>query len=241
VVFNAVFFIYIFTAQWPLLRAVVRAMEGNQTNIGVGIILILVSFAELVGIHLKLPVVNLRIGKRKIRRFGLFFIIWVFHIVINMSLVLYGLKATGIFFDSDRLGWIAMAAAFFVVIKELYLLIYFQFKPRIKKQVTEHQLQVREFWGDALIFCWSAVAFTVTWVYAATSMPIWGNSIGFIIAQLFGVCFIFLMMFLPLRLLQFYEEWSLPRTKRQKAYSWLSLAANVAGAMIMLLINSPRW
>jgi hypothetical protein len=241
VVFNAVFFIYIFTLQWPLLNAVARVMEQGQTAPLLGLVLIVVTFAELVGIHLKLPVLNHRIGKRKIKHFWLFFIIWVFHIVVNMMLVLFGMSAFGLSPSSERLAWIPIGFAFFVVIKELYLLFYFAFKPRIKNLAEPHKLALRELCGDALIFVWSAVAFTVTWVYAAVQTPILRGNIVYVIAQLAGAAFLFLMMFLPLRLLQFYEDWSLPRTRGQKLWGWLTLLANVTAAMGVMVFNIPRW
>jgi hypothetical protein len=128
-----------------------------------------------------------------------------------------------------------------VVIKELYLLLYFGFKPRIKNLAEPHKLAVRELCGDALIFAWSAVAFTVTWVYAAVQTPILRGNIVYVIAQLAGAAFLFLMIFLPLRLLQFYEDWSLPRTRGQKLWGWLTLLANVIAAVGVMVFNIPRW
>lgn len=241
VLFNIAFFIYILTVQIPLVKAVSGVMEHGKINLLVGLLLILVTFAELVGIHLKLPVLNSRIGKGEIKRFALFFIIWVFHIIVNMSLVIFGLKAVGIFFDSEHMAWLAMVFAVFVVLKEIYLLMYFWAKPRLKKELSEKKLMTRELIGDVLIFCWSAVAFTVTWVYGASSGLVQPGSILVIVLQLVGAILIFLMMFLPLRLLQFYEEWSIPRTRRQKLWSWLSLVLNILAALLILILNLPRW
>ncbi|MBD3287150.1 hypothetical protein GF359_10750 [candidate division WOR-3 bacterium] len=241
VLFNVLFFVYILTAKIPLVKTVAGVMELNQTNIVVGLILIVVTFAELVGIHLKLPVLNSRIGKGEIKRFALFFVIWVFHIVVNMSLVIFGLKAAGIFFENERLSWLPVVFAVFVVLKEIYLLMYFWARPRIKRKVPEARLVIRELTGDALIFCWSAVAFTVTWVYGASAGLVQPGNVLVIILQLVGAMLIFLMMFLPLRLLQFYEEWTTPRTKSQKLWTWLSLSASILAAILILILNLPRW
>lgn len=240
-VFNGLFFIYMFTGQIPLVNAVARIMEEGQRNLIVGFILIAVTFAEVVGIHLKLPVLNSRIGERKLKRLGWFFIIWVFHIVVNMMVTIVGLQAFGGWLGAETVTNLGVGFAFFVVIKEIYLLIYFVLRPKIKKGTDPGKHQIRELVGDVLIFTWSVIAFTTTWVYMASQGFIRPGNAGYVLIQLLGACFIFLMLFLPLRLVQFYEDWSLPRTRRQKLFSWLSFAVNVIGAMIFLYLSLPRW
>lgn len=241
IVFNLALLAYILIVQHPLLYAVIRAYERGRTNYFLGALMIFLIIAEKIGIHLKLPVLNYRLRGNKTRHWWAIFIIWVFHIIINTMLLINAYTFFGWDLGAENAHWALLIGPFAVVIAELYILIYFFLKPRVKKVDNPCKLMIREFTGDAIIFVWSAVTFTTTWVYLTSQPFIGSGSFWFVLIQLLGVALIFLMMFLPLRLLYLYEEWSQPVTRKRRLWLWLTFAANVAGAMVVVYLNANLW
>jgi len=237
VIFSAFLLIYVLLLQRPLLGLVSEVSDLEKPNLWVAVLIIGVMVAEFIGLHLKMPAVFARIPpiRKDHPRKGevAVYLVWPFHSFVTIFLISLAIPALGL--KGNFWPLVVMGIAF---AKEMYILLYAWgvFKFNIKPTPAG------EFIGDALIFVWSMVAYTATWVYMSGKMELGKPSIeGEYFWQVYGGLLVFLMIFIPLKAPYLHEEFMLRRNRLRRWLFWGVFAANTVSAMLSFVFASGRW
>lgn len=237
-IFNALFVLYILFAQKPLLKQIYQASERGKPSVLLAVVMFVALAAEVAGIHLKFSAM-LRRAPKEIKEKGrggcILFVIWVFHMVVNMFLMIFAVSALGFGPDKEPM-WLFITLAVVSVLKDLYLIFY---AFGIAKAGGS---DIGEFVGEGLIFVWGVVAYTSTWVFLSAEMGFFSSAEpALIVMELSGALFIFFMFFLPIQVVYFHEQALQPRGFKSRLGFWLGFSATVISAMLSLVFGAERW
>ncbi|MAT43964.1 MAG: hypothetical protein CL609_16640 [Anaerolineaceae bacterium] len=246
--FNLFFFVYLLTLQPIVLRRVGRVLERGQDDIWLGILIVFVSIFETAGIFWKTPAVALRLRTDTDRNqkgnigFGFIFLVWIFHTVISVSLMMIALNA----FDAWKVdqnqeisGWV-IGLLFLIIIKELILLFYWmdQFgsaKPaNLLSEEKQQKIFHRELIGEIALFLFGIVAFTSNWEFIAVNTPILPGNYIYILLQYLVALFLCLLFFLPIRCMFIFEEYLTLNTQREIFLFWSTILLNVVFSLTII-------
>ncbi len=248
ILFNLFFLLYLFSFQPLLLREVSWIVERGQTNFWLGMLMIFVIVVETVGIFWKTPAVaqRLRILKQnkaaKETGFGFVFLVWIFHTVIAVSVLMIAFNAFGVVIIrelEEMGGWIILIFVGMIV-KELIILLYWmdQFTAKeADKPANQEQVQNnfrKEIFGDIALLIFGAVAFTSIWEFIAVNTPILPGSFFSIVSQYILAAFLCLIFFLPIRSLYIFEEYLTKSTRRENIIFWGSLLVNILFSLTII-------
>lgn len=249
ILFNLLFFVYLLFFQPLLLRRVSWVIERGQTDFWLGMLMITVSILETFGIFWKTPAVAQRLkqakrlGEADDAGFGFIFLVWIFHTVIAVSLMMMAFNAFGIWRtgQTDEINGWAMGIMVAVIIKEIVILVFWidQFTTSAEEnKLTKTNLFNREIWGDIALFLFGAVAFTSIWEFIASNTPIDGGHIIYILIQYALAVLLCLMFFLPIRSLFIFEEFLNRTNTRDDLFFWGSILINVLFSLTLIPLPS---
>jgi hypothetical protein len=208
VFFNALFLVYLATLQPLLLGRMDAVINRDQRDVFVGTLILLIMVLETLGLWLKVPPVMRRLLERDPERnpAGIFFFaVWALHTVLSALLLFPFLKSFGL----DRNEAVGITLLVLVVLKELVLLGYLMIGAENRaRKLLPGNLSRAELAGDLLLFLFASVAFSATWGVISPGVPVFKGNLALILVNLFGSGLIFLILFLPLRMVYVIEEWN---------------------------------
>lgn len=228
VFFNALFLVYLTTLQPLLLRRMDAVINRDQRDVFVGTLILLIMVMETLGIWLKVSGVMQRLRERAPERnpAGLFFFaVWALHTVLSALLLFPLLKSFGL----DQSEAVGMVLLILVVLKELVLLGYLMIGAENRAtRLFPKDLSRSELAGDLLLFLFAAVAFSATWGVISPGVPVFKGNLALILVNAFGAGLIFLILFLPLRMVYVIEEWN---TRGYAPWLVVTVLLNTAAAV----------
>lgn len=239
ILYGLVFIGYLLFIHPLLLNGLGDARESGQPNFWLGLLIVIFLLFEVIGIRIRWPVAEERIqrwpsgsflgmmavGLTVLNHVGLAFFVWF------NSLPTFGLSLT------DDAGFLIGAITFFtlmlVIVKEGLVLESFGDgkKKRAPLDLDEPLVKMREMVGDFFLLVFGMAAFTLSWdVLVMTMPPAEVKWQGFI----FGA-FLFMMFYLPARLVFFAEEWMVRQPLASRIISGLFFFV----AMLVAIFEVP--
>ena len=243
VLFNLFFLLYMLSLQPILLREVSWVIERGRLNPILGWLMVIVSVLETIGIFLKTPAVAKRldlakrVGEAEKAGTGFVFLVWIFHTVIAVCLLMLAFQAFGVWStgSEDEISLTAALIMFGLITKEIVILLYWmiKFAPEPEDQRKEstaeqwRKMTRREIAGDIALFIFAAVAFTSIWEYIAINTPIETGNIFYMLLQYALAGFLCLLFYLPIRSLYIFEEFLMRSSRRDDLLFWGTVSINV--------------
>lgn len=229
--FNALFLVFLLALQPLLLRRMDAVINHDRRDVLVGSLLLLVMVLETLGIWLKVPGVMKRLLERDPERNPagfFFFAVWALHTVLSALLLFPFLKSFGLD-ENETMGLVLLVL---VVLKELVLLGYLMIGAGNRAtRLLPMDLSRAELAGDFLLFMFAAVAFSATWGVISPGVQVSQGNFVLTVVNAFGAGLIFLILFLPLRMVYVIEEWN---TKGYAPWLVVTTLLNTAAAVWVL-------
>ncbi len=223
---TAIFVIYaLFVQGWllPMFGFVIGDGYGGRIA---GIILLTIFVLETVGIWIKAPEIYARLkGENKEQSIHIF-LVWMFHLVVMSFLLNFGLEGLGIHHDSSEfLYGFVMAIG---LIREIVLLV----RIIMSEGATKKHSGLNEIVADVFLTIFLCVGYTAIWETISANMQVELIMDDILLSVVYvGITMIlFLIFFLPLRMMYVLEDFLTIRTKGDWMYWWFSiLIAALAG------------
>lgn len=235
-VFNVVCALYFVFLAPIIVDAANLAMRDPEAKvIWLGVLLALISLAEVWALPVKLRFVNQAVRDNG-GAAGKAFYLWMFHTVISVILLFlvagsFGVKITGD--DSDSLPWWLSALIFVTVIKELVFLGFLWSGSDGEAVVNPKYARPkkREWIADAILVVYACVAYSATWSTITRGMGLEPEDPVMFVVNLFVASLLFLIFYLPLRIPYWIEEMAQVKTRGD----WLRLVGSVLVVLIPAL------
>jgi len=241
-VFNLVFsFLILAVGPW-YIQELKKVKEFGDTNFMIAFLLLLAFIAEPWALYIKIKSVYANADVRRDLT-GRFVYLWMAHCVVTVLTTL-----TMAYAMPGPMKWINMPVFWIIGARELVFLFFLlglgivtydeegkETKPR--KKFTDKQV----FWADAALSVYAFLAFGVTWQSVGATGFLQGtmNELAdSVLFRLFTYTFMFFMLYYPIRLGQFIEEWLVVRTKEQKRNYRLSLLITMASCIGPLFVGA---
>jgi len=242
-VFNLVFsFLILVVGPW-YIKEVKLVKEFEDTSLVIALLLLLGVLAEPWALYIKIRSIYASTNvKRDLT--GRFIYLWMAHCVVTVLTVL-----TMAYAMPGSLKWINMPLFWLIGTKELVFLFFLlnfgivdldENGKEIKKvnKISNRKI----FLADILLSVYAFLAFGVTWQSVGATGFLQGtmNELAdSVLFRLFTYTFMFFMLYYPIRLAQFIEEWLSNRTKQQKRYYYLSLLVTMISCIGPLFAGAP--
>lgn len=251
--FNGLFLLYFTLVQPALLARLARVPE--QTDVALGLFLVLMSLVELVGVWLKLPALreNLKAwgNKSTLAAFAGGVVVLVHLGLIMFLFTLSATQAFGVNWANDPpfllglLGFVffmAMVAKEGVLLESLLDVVNHPESSAGHRVPAFFQALHRRFpgmgvmFGDILLSLFSAVAYTVTWERFFGGMPLSATTFWGRLGEYFTVAFLFCMLFPATQLPSTIEACLTRRSLSTRLISTGSLLLT----MVIAILSLPR-
>lgn len=220
-VFNLVLSLLVICIGPYYIREIKLIRDLDQTNLLIGLLLLVFIVAEPYALYIKINSIYAHPHlKRDLTSRYIF--LWMAHIIVT---VMVSFVITGAIPAS--LSFIQAIAVILIVIKEFFLLFYF-----LNRQVTDEPKEdegagtppkpvsdKKLFVADAVLSVYGFLAFGITWQsmgasgWLGGSMDDLSDGVGF---RLFTYSLMFFVIYFPIRLGHFVDEWLNDRTPQQK-------------------------
>jgi hypothetical protein len=214
---NLLFIAYFALLQPLVLARLERAIDYNEPQWLLGVILLAAPFLELAGFYLKVPPMLQRMQAQAIRwPDSLPIAVWMAHLVLTFVVLITGFFTLGLT-DAPTssppvLGVIILVA---VVVKEIWFLLYWithafdrptgPARPA-RRQFQEAPPESIELLGDLLLMPFATLGFTSMWGMLIARQPIDWASPGDAAVELGISIFIFVVVFAAARSIYLIEE-----------------------------------
>jgi|GEM_PF-6351057 len=236
ILYGLIFVGYLLFIHPLLLDGLGEARAGSQPNFWLGLLIVIFLLFEIIGTRIRWPIAAERIqrwpaqshtgkiaaGMTTLLHVGLSFFIW-----LNIQPV-FGLSL------SDDAGFLIGAITFFtlilVFVKEGVVLEAFGYgqEKYAPLDLDEPLVKMRELLGDFFLLIFGMAAITLSWEALLATIPPaevkWQ-------AYISGA-FLFVMFYLPARLVFFAEEWMVRQPRASRVISGLFLFLAMASAML---------
>jgi len=242
--FNAVCGLVLWWWRPGLSAALAGVVAADQASPWLAAMLLGVQVIEVAGWWWMRRPLGRAIGRTGGAGFGLVFGFWVLHPAVNLILTMYALRAWGVVLAEEPDGgqWPAMLVLGLVVVKELLLLALLAMIGRpISDEAASAPLQGpdegagwRELAGRLCHLGYAAVAMTACWDVIAARTPVHLGNPLLAVLELVASSLFFLMIFVPVRGLTLWADWTRHAGRVEKAVFLLSQAVVVAVALAVL-------
>ncbi len=172
-----------------------------------GFVLIAISILEIYAFPKKMKYVHLAIQERG-GNSGSGFLLWMFHAVISILLVMMALQSFGydISPENDSTPWWMMLLLFATVIKELFFLFFiWGIEENISKKKYKRPNK-KEWILDLILLAYMCIAYSVTWETITYNTPMEKDNLVMYILNIVVASMLFLMFYMPLRIPYLLEE-----------------------------------
>lgn len=221
--FNFLCAVYFVVAAPHVVTAADAAMRDPEARpIWLGILIVVISLAEIYAFPVKMRFVNEAIRDQGDAA-GRAFYLWMFHAVISVILVFlvagcFGVKAAEL--EDSEMPWWLVALLPVTVIKELVFLGFLwgggegEEGKRRAPNPSYTRPSPREWIADAILVVYACVAYSATWSAITKGMDLErGNPVMFVV-NLGLSALLFLIFYLPLRIPYWIEEMAQVKTGR---------------------------
>ncbi len=184
-----------------------------------GIVLLTISLLETYALPKKMNYVHKSIlNHQDVAGSG--FVLWMFHLLISLSITVAALKA----FDinvlengaSHTTNWYAVVLLVLVVIKELYLLLFIVGGFGEEEQLNNYERPNKKEWiCDLILCCYACIAYTVIWESMTEGMRMEKENPPMFLLNICVSSLLFLFFYLPLRIPYYLEEMAQIKTKKE--------------------------
>lgn len=211
IIFNLLFLFYIGIVQPLFLESVLGIIYDDQKNITLGIIILVAIVVETIGIYYKSAALSQRVVDTE-RFSGGFFMIWIMHTVVTVIMYMWALSSFGIDVTADQ-PHPAMYVIFLVVIKELVVMGFIFLIEDRKKDISFK----KEWMADLFLLFFACIAYTATWesISAGPNSSLSQYSYGEAAVQSFAAALLFIIFFIPIRMMHVIEDWYSIRSVRE--------------------------
>lgn len=225
-IFNLVFSLLVLLIGPWYIKEVKLVKEMDHTSFWVAFLLLAGILAEPWALHIKIRAVYANTDVKKDLT-GRCIYIWMAHCVVTVLTVL-----TMAYAMPGPLKWLNMPLFWIIGVKEfvfLFFLMSFAIVDLDEKGNEVKRKKIPEqkvFWADAALTSYAFLMFGVTWESVGATGFLQGtmNELAdSFLFRIFTYTFMFLLLYYPIRLAQFLEEWLTVRTKEQKRNYRISL------------------
>lgn len=236
-IFNGVCALYFLILSPVVVDAAgIAARDPEKTVIWLGVLLVLITFAEIYAFPRKMKFVAFatRMHQDEMGR-GIF--LWMMHTVISIIIVFTAAGAFGTKVDEDNSDmpfWLGLCI-FATVMKELYFLMCLWHDADKLPAEKFGRPNRREWILDGILVTYSCLGYSATWGMITANMSLERDNPPMFILNLLLSCFLFLLFYLPLRIPYFMEELARARTK--KDYLWIAVSILLVMVPAILILN----
>jgi hypothetical protein len=204
------FILYIVFAEKPLSSIISHAVYNNTRNIFTGVFLLFVLLMEMAGIKVKLTCIGNEVrqsnpgkaGKSLSSNFSL--LIWIFHTVIGVILVMnFLVLISGKDISEDMPVW-GILILFIAVIREIIILVLLMSSEIPGKIKKVHW--ITEPLADLCLFLFTCTAYTSTWGVLGRNMKVRGENPGITIVYFIVAMLVFILFYVPINLMYYVEQ-----------------------------------
>ncbi len=228
-----------------LIHEIKLVKELDHTNFVIAFLLLFGLLAEPYGLYIKIN--SIYASDHRERDFtGRFIYLWLAHCVITVLTTL-----TMAFAMPGPLKWLNLPLFWIIGIKEFILLFFLlskgilikdegDKKPKLKKEIKKIPEQ-KVFLADIILSIYAFLVFAVTWQSVGASgflSGIMNELADSFLFRLFMYTFMFFLIYYPIRMGHFIEEWLAKRTPEQKRNYRLSLLVAMASCIGPLFVGA---
>jgi MFS family permease len=232
-----IFAVIYFLLLAPLIEKIsLQKFTGEKAFFPViGLILIVLSAMEVYAFPKKINLIKKLFKDTKEEIGDSTMILWIFHLTISVVALLIILSSFGYNIDNKtNTPFLIIFLIFMVIIKEIYFLMIIIDDNTISKN-TYRKLKEKEWIYDIVLVVYSWFAFSIMWTAVSKTgdNDMHRENTGIYILNLIIVSFIFLIMYLPVRIPYLLEE----KIKLNTTSDYIKFAASILMVLIAALIN----